>query len=406
MRWHSSGVILKHSEQALERFLNTPLHPMNVRQMMGRNKKQIGVAVEQLGARTARSYRAFSSDVVKQSLDGETSLRLKSLESICKREFDLCVALSEAAEIYLGELERGEISDIDTPLPNEISDDAWVDNIMRGETSRTSSSLAHFIDALENLRPHENMLEVVVNEECIRSPVLNSWLSCFCRRRVSWRVLHEHLLHLVGPRRYSPVIREDHGMGCILEQTCTVVVELYTRAVQSLCGGSLIINVDERPELLTQAPQWPLLTSSSEVAPIVPKNLLPTPPLSEWVYSVEGHLEYVFRELIKNACVARLKQTLDVELQVNFAISDTHVVVDVTDKAGGIPPEAVKDIWLFGWTTNTSLGNPMGGFGVGLPASKVYMDLWGGRIDLYTSIGEGTTVRVTFPKSPIEVLLP
>ncbi|KAH9577402.1 Histidine kinase/HSP90-like ATPase [Trypanosoma melophagium] len=406
MRWHSSGVLLKHSEQALERFLNTPLHPMNVRKMMGGNREQIGAAVEQLGARTARSYRAFSNDVIKRSLDGETSLRLQSLESICKREFDLCVSLSEAAEIYLSDLKRGEISDDDTLLPNEISDDASVDNIMRGKISSSDSSQARFIDALENLRPHENMLEVVVNEECIRSPVLNTWLSCFCRRRVSWRVIHEHLLHLVGPRRYPSVIREDHEMGGILEHACTVVIELYSRVVQAVCGGSLMITVDERPELLTQAPQWPLLTSSSDVAPFVPLDLLPTPQLSECVYSVEGHLEYVFRELIKNACVARLKQTLDVELQVNFALSDTHVVVDVTDKAGGISPEAVKDIWLFGWTTNTSLGNPMGGFGVGLPASKVYMDLWGGRIDLHTRVGEGTTVRVTFPKSPIEVLLP
>ncbi|EKG05200.1 hypothetical protein TCSYLVIO_003724 [Trypanosoma cruzi] len=395
-----------------ERCLATPLRPMNLRTLAGNDKGYIHTAVEQLGARTARSYRAIYSEVQKRSLDREINARLSPLESICRREFECCVELSEVAEVYLRKMERGEICDADTSLPNEIIDDAQVDSIMKGKgyggsgNSGGDSSVKRLIDVLESLRPHENLFDIVVNEEWICSPNFNNWLSRFCTRRVSWRVIHEHLLHLVGPGRYSPIIRTDPNVGSILRHTGTVVVEQYVRSIQSIHGGSMFIHMEEQPDLFTRVPSGRLATSSKVDCPIFPTTSMPPAPSSRVIYSVEGHLEYVFRELMKNACLAMRSRTNSIELQVYFASNDTHVVVDVTDAAGGIAPDAVEKLWLFGWTTNSSFDNKMGGFGIGLPASKCYMDLWGGRIDLYTTEGVGTTVRVMFPKAPTEVFVP
>ncbi|RNF27228.1 transferase [Trypanosoma conorhini] len=396
----------------LEKCLATPLRSINLRTLAETDRGYVHTAVKQLGARTARSYRDIVGEVRKGSLDREIGARLSPLELICRREFERCLELSELAAVYLRKLERGEICKTSIPVPNELGDDARVESIMKSEEHGTdegggADALAgRFIDVLEKLRPHDNLFDIVVNEQWIRSQDLNNWLSCFCRRRVSWRVIHEHLLHLVEPSRYSPIIRKDHDMRSILQHSGTFVAEQYASSIQSIHGGSMTIHMEEQPDLFTRVPRGRLATSSDLDYLACPSAPMAPAPSSDVIYSVEGHLEYVFRELMKNACMAMRSRTTDIELHVGFAADDTHVVVDVTDAAGGISADGAEKLWFFGWTTNSSLETYMGGFGVGLPASKCYMDLWGGRMDLYTTEGRGTTVRVIFPKAPTEVLWP
>ncbi|RNF08570.1 transferase [Trypanosoma rangeli] len=396
----------------LGKCLATPLQSINLRTLTGTDRDYVLTAVKQLGARTARSYRAIASEIREGGLDRETDARLSPLEHMCRREFECCLELSEVASVYQRNLECGEISKANTLRSNEIGDEARVESIMKGgehgtgDSGGASASTERFIDVLEKLRPHDNLFDIVVNELWIRSPRLNSWLSCFCRRRVSWRIIHEHILHLLEPNRYSSIIRQDHDVSSILKHTGRVVVEQYERSIQSTHGGSIAIHVEEQPELFTRLPSGRLATSSDLDYFVCPSaSVAPAPP-SDVIYSVERHLEYVFRELMKNACAATHSRTKEIELHVGFASDDTHVVVDVRDAAGGISADDVEKLWFFGWTTNSSFDRYMGGFGVGLPVSKCYMDLWGGRMDLYTTEGIGTTVRVVFPKAPTEVFRP
>ncbi|CCW67178.1 unnamed protein product [Phytomonas sp. Hart1] len=108
---------------------------------------------------------------------------------------------------------------------------------------------------------------------------------------------------------------------------------------------------------------------------------------------------------MKNACAATLQHRAEVEIFVRFAVGERWGVVEVADSAGGIPPALAVRIWKFGWTTHRYDEGHLAGFGVGLPISKVFMDMWAGAIDVYSVWGKGTTVRVYFPKSPTEVLL-
>ncbi|ESL06619.1 hypothetical protein TRSC58_05704 [Trypanosoma rangeli SC58] len=402
----------KALREYLEKCLATPLQSINLRTLAGTDRGYVPTAVKQLGARTARSYRALANELHEGGLDRETDARLSPLEHICRREFECCLELSEVAAVYLRTLECGEICKANTLGPNEIGDEARVESIMKGgvhgtgDGGGTNASTERFIDVLEKLRPHDNLFDIVVNELWIRSPRLNSWLSCFCRRHVSWRIIHEHLLHLLEPNRYSPIVRKDHDVSGILKHTSRVVVEQYEQSIQFTHGGSMAIHVEEQPELFTRLPSGRLTTSSDLDHLVCPSaSVAPAPP-SDVIYSVERHLEYVFRELMKNACAATHLRGKEIELHVAFASNDTHVVVDVRDAAGGISADGVDKLWFFGWTTNSSFDSYMGGFGVGLPASKCYMDLWGGRMDLYTTEGVGTTVRVVFPKVPTEVFRP
>nr|CCC47392.1 conserved hypothetical protein, fragment [Trypanosoma vivax Y486] len=372
MSWTFLSTARARSNEVLRRFLSMPLQPMELQVMAQGDTSHIHTALEQLTARTARSYCAFSSSVLKCSLDTATAAQLVPLETICKREFECCVALSDMAPLYLRRLGRCEVANVSDPSQSKVHEvDTGCSTSGSGAASPHMSNM-NFVQALEDLRPHENLLDIAINEKCIHSPDANHWISRFCRRRVSWRVIHEHLACLQVDSRGSP----------------------------------LTITVEEKPHILTTLPTGHLATSSTSVAPKATEGNIPLARSSAAVYSVEGHLEYVFRELIKNACVALMSQSREMELKVYFAMCDTHIVVDVIDQAAGLDPEFPDKLWQFGWSSNTSLCQLISGFGLGLPVSKVYMDLWSGRIDMYTTRDAGTTVRVTFPKAPVEVLLP
>ncbi|KAG8346566.1 putative Histidine kinase DNA gyrase B and HSP90 like ATPase [Trypanosoma vivax] len=406
MSWTFLSTARARSNEVLRRFLSMPLQPMELQVMAQGDTSHIHTALEQLTARTARSYCAFSSSVLKCSLDTATAAQLVPLETICKREFECCVALSDMAPLYLRRLGRCEVANVSDPSQSKVHEvDTGCSTSGSGAASPHMSNM-NFVQALEDLRPHENLLDIAINEKCIHSPDANHWISRFCRRRVSWRVIHEHLLHLVAPERHPPIIRKHADVGTLLQHAATVVIDLYSHAVQDVHGGSLTITVEEKPHILTTLPTGHLATSSTSVAPKATEGNIPLARSSAAVYSVEGHLEYVFRELIKNACVALMSQSREMELKVYFAMCDTHIVVDVIDQAAGLDPEFPDKLWQFGWSSNTSLCQLISGFGLGLPVSKVYMDLWSGRIDMYTTRDAGTTVRVTFPKAPVEVLLP
>lgn len=263
--------------------------------------------------------------------------------------------------------------------------------------------------ALRLLQPHQSLLDVMVNEAAVRSDELNGWFSRFCRSRVAWRVIHEHLLYLTLPSETQRVICDDTNIEEVIQQAGNAVVEIFANLVENGSVHSLELNVEEDARILSERPAGTLISSS--VSPrSCPcevdgrQSLNPAP--STHIYSIEGHLLYIIREVLKNACAATLRQQPDIPVLVKYAVDDRWVVLDFIDHAGGIPPQHYKNIWKFGWTTSEHYESHLGGFGVGLPTSKVYMDMCGGSIDLYSTRREGSTVRVRFPKAPVELLVP
>ncbi|GET92459.1 hypothetical protein, conserved [Leishmania tarentolae] len=265
-----------------------------------------------------------------------------------------------------------------------------------------------FVLALKVLRPHESLLDVMVNEAAIRSDELNGWFIRFCRRRVAWRVLHEHLLYLTHSSDTQQVISSKTDVVEMLQRAGIAVVEIFSNLADNGSVLSLEIHLEEDKRILTQAPCGTLVSSSTSPlsCPADLPEVRPTPVSSQDTYAVEAHLNYVFREVLKNACAATLKLRPDIDVLIRYASDDTWVVVEFVDQAGGIHPQHFKNIWKFGWTTSEHYESHLGGFGVGLPTSKVYMGMWGGSIDVYSTFGVETTVRVRFPKAPTEVLVP
>lgn len=387
--------------------------------------------VEGMTSRTGWCYHSFLDPLIANRLQMGSAELLKWVKTITLREFKYCVALEEISERYVKEGRHGfaghSYNGSSATYIRNTDDWSYLDDSLNARTTLSPSSATlgvggssvcsredaeHSLSvgsmeltdlpfelALEILRPEESVLDILVNEASFRSDKLNAWFSRFCRSRVAWRVLHEHLMHLIAPHSHPVVVRSDNTPLSILQETGSVVANIYAKL--NVNANELTICVEEDPELLTSTPQERLLTSSSSGA----APLCPAPPVCSTIYSAEGHLAYVFRELLKNSCVATMRWSQDVSVTVKYAVGDRWVVVDFIDHAGGIPEKHTKDIWRFGWTSSDHYESHLGGFGVGLPTSKVYMDLWGGSIDIYSTEGKGTTTRVRFPKSPTEVLL-
>jgi signal transduction histidine kinase len=69
------------------------------------------------------------------------------------------------------------------------------------------------------------------------------------------------------------------------------------------------------------------------------------------------------------------------------------VIIDITDTGTGIPLELVPHVFERGFTTKP----PGQGSGLGLAICREIVQAHGGRIDLTTRPGQGTTVRVSLP---------
>ncbi|HEX9936656.1 MAG TPA: ATP-binding protein [Longimicrobium sp.] len=82
-------------------------------------------------------------------------------------------------------------------------------------------------------------------------------------------------------------------------------------------------------------------------------------------------------------------------------LGDTGVAVDVSDQGAGIAAEDLPRIW----DDFVQLGDGDPGTGLGLPIARRLAELLGGRIEVVSTPGAGSTFRFVLPSTPPEGLL-
>jgi len=124
------------------------------------------------------------------------------------------------------------------------------------------------------------------------------------------------------------------------------------------------------------------------------KSLSPVLPM---VRGNPGQLKQVFMNIIVNAAEA---MSGGGTLTIKTAPSDDQkaVYIDFVDTGEGIPPENLTRIFDPFFTTK-ELGK---GTGLGLSTSYGIIDEHGGRIDVKSQVGKGTTFRIELPAGPEE----
>ncbi|MBN1770109.1 MAG: HAMP domain-containing histidine kinase [Deltaproteobacteria bacterium] len=118
------------------------------------------------------------------------------------------------------------------------------------------------------------------------------------------------------------------------------------------------------------------------------------------VLGYAGELQQAFVALLDNAVeAAREGQTPYIE--VTTEVADDVVRVAVHDRGRGIEPEHLERVFEPFHTTKHSRE----GRGLGLPTAHRAVALHGGEIALESTLGEGTTARITLPRAQKGTLL-
>jgi two-component system cell cycle sensor histidine kinase PleC len=79
------------------------------------------------------------------------------------------------------------------------------------------------------------------------------------------------------------------------------------------------------------------------------------------------------------------------------ATKDGQFEIVVADTGIGISPECIDRIFEPFQSADPSLSRKLGGAGLGLAVSKMLVERHGGKLDIESTIGKGTTVHVQLP---------
>jgi two-component system, sensor histidine kinase and response regulator len=143
-------------------------------------------------------------------------------------------------------------------------------------------------------------------------------------------------------------------------------------------------NISDTMELLSFRAHAKGLELVSHIHPDVPDDLVGDP----------GRLRQIIVNLVGNA----IKFTDKGEVLVRVATKtqeDGHVVlaVDVADTGIGLSPEVQSRIFEAFEQADTSTTRQFGGTGLGLSISRQLVELMGGKIDIESELGKGTTFK-------------
>jgi len=108
-----------------------------------------------------------------------------------------------------------------------------------------------------------------------------------------------------------------------------------------------------------------------------------------------GHLQQALVALLVNAveAVSGLEDG-EGELSVLLSGSDSEVRIDITDNGLGIPPEILPQIFEPFFSTKEAEN----GVGLGLAVAYGIIQRHGGRIDVESEVGRGTTFHLRLPR--------
>jgi len=126
---------------------------------------------------------------------------------------------------------------------------------------------------------------------------------------------------------------------------------------------------------------------------------------------VPAYLRYMMVELLKNAfkatveCCSSEEEIRAKPVRLLVSADDHHIAVRIADRGGGIPYHLHSGIWsyLYGRAAHSDkessdiVANPLGGYGVGLPLSRLHARYLGGTLHLSSFPGYGTDASLHLP---------
>ena len=91
-------------------------------------------------------------------------------------------------------------------------------------------------------------------------------------------------------------------------------------------------------------------------------------------------------------------------INININNDNNFIIIKISDYGKGIQDHKKKHIWNYFYSTTNifptdiyedfSINLPLSGFGCGLPISKLYLNYFGGFLDICTKINRGTDAYI------------
>lgn len=170
-----------------------------------------------------------------------------------------------------------------------------------------------------------------------------------------------------------------------------LVNELLDQA-QSESGRLLINNESTRVRDLGEALRQQFAVTASNKGLELAVTIDPTLP--DEIISDPKRLLQITSNLVSNALKFTTRGAVTVNLQ---SIAETQWRITVSDTGMGIAPEHQSRIFEPFWQADSTLTREHGGYGLGLAITQQLVELLGGRIEVASTLGEGSTFVVTLP---------
>lgn len=128
---------------------------------------------------------------------------------------------------------------------------------------------------------------------------------------------------------------------------------------------------------------------------VVPENMKIVLPQNEIiVMGTEVELTRIFKNLIENA----VRHTpCDGEINITAELKPHSTIVTVKDNGEGIAPDHLPNIGNRFYRADSSRSRESGGTGLGLAICSSIMKSHGGSLSIDSTLGAGTSVKLTFP---------
>lgn len=118
------------------------------------------------------------------------------------------------------------------------------------------------------------------------------------------------------------------------------------------------------------------------------------------VYTDRSKLRQILLNLIDNA----VRYTASGSVTVRGDTNDSGLAIEITDTGTGIAPQDIDHIFdLFGQPAGNPMLHSRQAPGLGLAISRRYAELLGGRIDVRSTPGQGSTFTVYLPEHPAAI---
>lgn len=90
----------------------------------------------------------------------------------------------------------------------------------------------------------------------------------------------------------------------------------------------------------------------------------------------------------------------DAPIFIRASLLDHEVLIEIEDRGQGIPEHIRKDIFKPFVQADSSSVRKTGGVGLGLAVAHGLVKAQGGRVEIKSEVGKGTTVRIVLPREP------